>query len=66
MAHINIMANSWNRHYEQHPLKHQSNTKLANTVTIFDHDNLSNEGVAELCNRNDLFGLGCAPNKREM
>jgi hypothetical protein len=66
MVNINILASSWKRHYEQHPLKHQSNAKLADIVTIFDHDKPSIDGVAEYCNSGDLFGLGCAPNKRKM
>jgi hypothetical protein len=66
MVNINILANSWKRQNEQHPLKHQSNAKLANILTIFDHDNSSNDGVAEFCNSDDLFGLGCTPIKREM
>jgi hypothetical protein len=65
MANINILAYSWKRHYEQHPLKHQSNAKLNDIVAIFDHDKAINDGVVEFCNSDDLFGLGCAPNTRE-
>jgi hypothetical protein len=57
MVNINILANYWKCHYEQHPLKCQSNTKLANMVIIFDRDKLSNDGVAEFSNSDDLFGL---------
>jgi hypothetical protein len=66
MANLNILANSWKRHYEHHPLKHQSYAKLADIAAIFDHDKPSNNGVAEFCNSDALFGLGCAPNKREL
>jgi hypothetical protein len=60
MVNINILANSWKHHYEQHPLKHQSNAKLTDIVTIFYHDETSNNGVADFCNSNDVCGLGCA------
>jgi hypothetical protein len=46
MANLNILANSWNHHYEQHPLNHQSTAKLADIVAIFDHDKPSNNGIA--------------------
>jgi hypothetical protein len=65
MVNLNILANTWKRHYEQHPLKHHSKAKLADTIAISDHDKPSNDGVAKFCNSNDLFGLGWVPNKRE-
>jgi hypothetical protein len=58
MVNLNILTNSWKRHYEQHPLNHQSSAKLADIAAIFDHDKPTNDGVAEFCNSDDLFGLG--------
>jgi hypothetical protein len=67
MANINILANLRKRHYEQHPLKHQSHANLADVVTIFNHDKPSIDGVADYyCKSEDLFGLVCALNKREI
>jgi hypothetical protein len=57
MENLNILANSWKRHYKQHPLKHQSNAKLADIMAMFDHDKPINDGVAEFCNSDDLFRL---------
>jgi hypothetical protein len=59
MVNLHILASSWKRHYEQHPLKNQSNAKLADIATIFGHNKSSNDGVAEFCNIDNLFGLGC-------
>jgi hypothetical protein len=63
MLQPSTLANSWQRHYKQHPMKDNSNAKLADIAYIFGHDKAINEGVAEFCNINDLFGLNVAPKK---
>jgi hypothetical protein len=47
-------------------MKDKSNVKLADITNIFHHDKAINESVTEFCNRDDLFGLSVAPNKREL
>jgi hypothetical protein len=47
MSHPSILAKSWKRQYEQHPMKDQSNVKLADIADVFGHDKAINEGVAE-------------------
>jgi hypothetical protein len=66
MSQPSTLANSWQRHYEQHPMKDKSNTKLADIGDIYGHDKSINEGVAEFCNSNYLISISVAPNKREL
>jgi hypothetical protein len=53
----NILANSWKRHYEQHPMKAQSNAKLADISSILARDTAIDAGVPELCKSDYLSGM---------
>jgi hypothetical protein len=61
MSHQPIHANSWKRHYEQHPTKDQSNFKLADIAGILGYNKSIVDGVAEFCNSDDLCGPSIAP-----
>jgi hypothetical protein len=61
-----LLANSWKRHYDDHPFKQLSNSKLSNIKYILAHGTSPEACVAQFANSPDLFGLGVSPNKREL
>jgi hypothetical protein len=60
MLHPSTLANSWKRHYEQHPMIDLSNAKLADIAGIFGYNKSITDGVADCFNSDDLFGLSTA------
>jgi hypothetical protein len=61
-----LLANSWKHHYDDHPSKQLSNSKLTDIKDILAHAKTPEECVATFANSPDLFGLSVSPNRREI